>query len=251
MQNQAGKVNRLPYLIIVMICFLLSCSESDNDEFITTFTDPLQGIVDQGELNFADPAVGQRSKFVLFKATYSYTSEEVTMVYQPDTLVLAITEQRSDRWIIKEFLTAGSDSRLKNNTGYWWNMADSVCQSNLRIDNDSIYVDRNAGNGFITFAFPQPQKFPFSLVSDQAPEYDNAFPLFQISNANRWTAYIENYDHRGTVFPRLNIYFNYTEVAFDGWGYTYVYGPSDGLVRIAWVSAWSPTEAAGWDLIPR
>jgi hypothetical protein len=187
---------------------------------------------------------------VLFKAEFSNETNQATFSTQGDTLVVAITEERTDRWIITEFLTEGSLSRTGPNR-YWWNMADSVCRSNLRIANDSISVDRNPTSRYITFAFPQPQKFPLGLVSDDAPERANADPIFGIANASRWTGYLENYNHYGSLYPRLNAYFNYTEVAFDGWGYTYIYSPTDGLIRMAWVSAWSANVAVGWDLIPR
>lgn len=239
-----------------MMCCMWSCTEPEEEDVLEevvgeVFIDPLEGLPDEGELNFTAPEVGQRSRFVLFKATYSYETAAATFTYQPDTLVVAITEKKTDRWIVKQFLTAGSDSRVNKYNGFWGNMVDSVFQSNLKLENDSIYFYRDPEDWFITYAFPRPQKFPLSPVSGEAPERDNAWPLFTGSNPTRWTAFITNYDHRGKVFPRLNIYFNYTETGFDGWGYTYVYGPSDGLVRIAWVYAWTLNEAAGWDVIPR
>jgi len=239
-------------ILFVMTLSILSCSDVEKPSPIEppTFIDPLKDLPDEGDINFEDLKVGQRSRFVQFEMTYSYETKETNVTYLTDTLVVAITEKNEDHWIVKEFLTQNSISRTDKSSG-WGTMIDSIFQSNLSLEGDSIHFYRNPEDWFVTFAFHQEQKFPLSLISDEGPENNSGLPLFSISNASRWTEYLKNYNHYDIVFPRLNIYFNYKEVAFDGWGYTYVYGPSNGLIRVAWVSAWTTNEADGWDFIPR
>jgi hypothetical protein len=62
--------------------------------------------------------------------------------------------------------------------------------------------------------------------------------------------YTTNYTQFGQTFHHLNDFYDYHEMAFDGLGLMYAYGPSYGLVRWTWVSAWEQTIAKGWDLLP-
>lgn len=244
-----SSMTKCPILLFALFFSLLACSEN-NEESKSIFLDPIEHLPDEGDINFENPKVGQRSRYRYFEAIYSYETKEVSFTYHMDTLVIAITEGSDGRWIVKEFLTGGSDSRSKKNSG-WGHMVDSVFQSNLSLEDDSIYFYRDPEDWFVTFAFQKDQKFPFSLVSNDAPKNDSALPRFNIAVADNWTEYIEDFDYFGKLYPRLNIYYDYREVASDGWGYMYVYGPSDGIIRYTWISAWSPEKAVGWDLILR
>lgn len=239
---------------MVLLCFLISigftsCSDESDKE--PEFEDPLKDIPDKGPMNFESPEIGQRSRFVLFEATYSTLTEEVDFTYHPDTLVMAITDRSSETWIVTEFLTKGSNARLRPTNSPWGSVSDSVFVSNLVIDDDSIQFSR-PGNSWVSFTILKEQKFPLTLVSDDFPENVGGLPHFTgYLTTLRWMEYVKNYERLGKTFDRLNIYFDYRDVATDGSGLTILYGPTDGLVRMAWVNPWTPDVAAGWDLIPQ
>ena len=245
----------LALLYLIALCFVcITCSDGDSEPdpvppLKDEFVNPLEGLPDEGPINFQNPSIGQRSRFVLFEAEYKRPAGDVVFNYLTDTLVIAITGKKSEDWIIKEFLTEGSASRLPIEDTYWGFMADSVFLSYLHLDADSIYFYRAPQQWFITFAFHQDQKFPLSLVSDDFPENPNGLPLFG-SSGIRWMEFTKDFVRPGKSFDRLNMYFNYIEMRGDGHGYTYLYSPSDGLVRIAWISAWHLDDAAGWDWVP-
>lgn len=237
---------------LVLVYFLISigftgCSDESDKE--PEFNDPLKHLPDKGTMNFESPAIGQRNRFVFFKATYSPTSGDVDFTYHPDTLVIAITGKSSETWIVTEFLTKGSNSRLHPANSTWGSTGDSVFVSNLVIDDDSIQFSR-PGNSWVSFTILKGQKFPLTLVSDDFPENVGGLPHFTgYLTSLRWMEYVKNYERLGKTFDRLNIYFDYRDVATDGSGLTILYGPTYGLVRMAWVNPWTPDVAAGWDLI--
>jgi len=241
--------------LLILSLALIQCTDPEPSierEVIepVEFVDPLEGIPDNGPISFVSPSIGQRSYFVLFEATLSRPSGNVNFEYLPDTLVLAITGKESDAWVVSEFLTEKSNSRLKPEDSYWGNWGDTLFTTYIRFELDSIHFYRDSDKLYSSFALHREQKFPLQLISDEFPQNPNGLPFFG-GSAIRWMEFTKDYTHFGKTFERLNMYFNYVEMTTDGYGFTYVYSPSDAIVRCAWVNAWSIDEAAGWDLLPR
>jgi hypothetical protein len=83
--------------------------------------------------------------------------------------VLAITGQEADKWIVKEFLTAESNS-VTSDDGYWATVADSVIIRHLEVDADSTYFSRPKGTDPFSFVFVGDSRtIPLLPVGDPAP----------------------------------------------------------------------------------
>ncbi|MBA4055251.1 MAG: hypothetical protein C0490_11100 [Marivirga sp.] len=252
-KNKLRGVKMFCYFISVLS--LIQCTKPNiepvpKEDIPAEFTDPLNGLPDEGPVSFINPAVGQRSYYVLFEADFIRSNGSVDFRFKPDTLVFAITDKESEAWVVTEFLTKGSNSRLTPEDSYWGSWGDTLFLSYFQFESDSIHFYKDPEKLFVSFAFPREQKFPLQLVSDEYPKNPNGLPLFG-GAGTRWMEFTLNYTVLGKTFDRLNMYFNYIEMTGDGHGFTHVYGPSDGLVRTAWVNAWTMDHATGWDLLPR
>jgi len=235
-------------LFILVALALLGCSSEDPEPALKR-ENPLEGLADKGAIRFDKPEIGQRSFYVFFKASVDHSTHQISFDYLTDTLVLAITGQEADKWIVKEFLTAGSNSATTDDGG-WANVADSVGIRHLKVDADSAYFSKPQGNYSFSFVFVGASRtIPLKPVGDPAPLNVDCLPEFDFASTV-WMQYTVNYSQFGQTFQHLNNYFDYRPMSTDGLGFMYAYGPSFGMVRWAWVSYWSLDEADGWDLIP-
>lgn len=233
------------YLVIFLALLATGCSSDDPTENnLPTENDPLQGLPDNGALRFDNPEVGQRSRYIFFIATTDDVTKTVTLHYYPDTLVLAITGNESNKWVIKEFLTNGSKE------GNWRSFANEEIVRHLTIDKDSAYFSRPANAFFFSYLFlGDSRKIPLQVVNDPAPLNVDCMPFFGIK-ADIWVQYSTDYKLHGQFFSHLNEYFDYTPMTTDGHGFMWAYGAPYGIVRWTWVNPWDYSKAQGWDLIP-
>lgn len=231
--------------VITLLCIIIGCS----DEFIPEVTkDPLEGLPNLGPIRFDSPAVGQRSYYAYFKAIDE--GENVAFNYTGDTVVLAITNSINSGWEVKEFLTSKSVSKVnRTSQQLWTGFADSVFVSNLNFQSDSLIISRAAQAAYFSFLLPgQRISLQSFLVSEAEKNNPECLPLFGYAS-NRWVEYSANFVNFGRVYGRLNIHFDYRDMTTDGLGFMYAYSPSDGFVRLTWVSYWGLSVANGWDQV--
>jgi hypothetical protein len=233
-------------IALLLLCFIVSCSD---DESRKVWPDPLEGLPDEGPVRFDDPAIGQRSYYVSFKAFDDDAIESVKYENHTDTVVLAITGKESVHWIVKEFLTEGSTIRQASDDS----SLDSVYVTMLRIDSDSIYLGNPSGEPYYSyfFAIRRDDLFtlPLSLITEPAKQNPTCSP-FSSRNADAME-YALNYAQLGQTFDHLNVYADNSMTALDGPALMYAYAPSYGFVRMSVISPWIPDKATGWDLHPR
>jgi hypothetical protein len=237
------------FFILMVYCMLSNCTDNGID-VPDAFVDPLEGLADEGTISLKDPAIGQRSLYLFYEASYTASTGNVAFNYEADTLVIAITGKEFEKWILKEFLTAGSNSRLNRKNSSWGPLADSIFVSHLFLKEDSIHIARPSGYSLPTFTFRAEQKLPYHIASDAFPENQGGLPRFEISPL-LWLEYVNDFSRPGKTYDRLNVYFDYRDMETDGLGYMNIYGQADGLVRSAWISPWLLDKASGWDIIPR
>lgn len=233
-------IARFKWFIILIVIFG-GCASEDPPPAKVIFKTPLDGLTDQGRVSFDNPQIGQRNHYLKFVAKKKTSSGEPEFVYKKDTLVLAITGKISDKWIVKEFRTIGS---ISNSTL----LDTTVVTHRMQIDADSIHFTLPEGNS-IHFS-PIGKHLSFPVAASDEIENKNCLPIFEY-RTSIWSAFTVNYTLFGEHFDSLSNYFDYTEMAGDGFGYTFVYGGSSGFTRIAWVSAWEISTADGWDLLPQ
>lgn len=226
---------------IAIVLIGASCSPEITPEELE---DPLLGLPDLGPVRFDAPAIGQRSYYAYFTLM---SGEEFN--YSGDTIVLAITGINPSGWVLKEFLTNQSVSKTKSENQTWKVFADSIFVSNLNIQSDSIVVTRPAEFAYNTFSLVG-KRNAFQLVSvpDSEPFNAECLPLFGYAST-RWVEYCTNFNNLGTTYTRLNLHFDYRDMATDGFGFMYVYSPSFGFVRLTWISYWDLNKVRGWDLV--
>ena len=217
--------------------------------FINVKPDPLKGIPDEGPLQFDNPAIGQRSYYVSFKAFLDIATKNARYEYVTDTLVLGIAGKESDHWILKEFLTPGSYS-IQTKKGDF--KTDSVYVTLIQLTPDSIIFSRPSTTLFSTYFFTfygnNRLSLPLVPVTEPAKQNPTCSPFFSL-----WPdtmGYSLNYSQLGQTFDHLNIYVDNTEVELDGSTLMYVYGHSYGFVR-ATVQSELIQNLKGWDLAPR
>ncbi len=231
------------FLILSVVC---SCS--DEGPVSKKWQDPLEGLPDNGPVRFDEPAIGQRSYYVSFRATNDFISENVQYEYITDTLVLAITGKESVGWIVNEFIAEGSTSRQSADDD---TPLDSVYVTMLQIDADSIYIGNLSGESYYSNFFGirgnSLFKLPLSLVAEPSKQNPTCSP-FASRNADTME-YSINYTQLGQTYDHLNVYADNSMTATDGPALMYVYSPSYGFVRMSAINPWVPDEATGWDLI--
>jgi len=230
-------------LFLFFIAFVaVACSSDEPTKITDNWIDPLEGLPDKGPIRFDNPEVGQRSRYVYFKALQDMVTKDVTFTYDPDTLILGITAKEYDKWVIREFISKGSQNLTSPENREVINY--------LLIDSDSAHFSGPTNGDFFSWVFPGMKlAIPLQPVGDPAPLNPDCIPLFDY-DTKIWTQYTIDYTQHGQTFHHLNDYFDYTEMAGDGLGLMYAYGPAYGIVRWTWVSAWEQNEANGWDLVP-
>ena len=236
-------------LSLLGLCWFGACKDQTTID-PSAWQDPLEGLPDAGPLRFDEPAIGQRSRFVFFEARADSNNLSPKYQYSPDTLVMAFTGKAGDNWIVSEFLTEGSLSRTHPELGYLKPDPDTVYSTYLQTTSDSILFTKKSGHFEYSYALANAGlRLPKALTDAPATQNDDCQPFLGYSTYV-WLEYALNYQRNGHNFDHLNLHFDYHEMAFDGFGYCFVYAPKYGFVRAAWVSAWTPDLARGWDLLP-
>src|SRR5688572_23543357 len=199
-------------LLLVLALTFLGCSSEDpgispDPEYKKE--NPLEGLADKGAIRFDKPEIGQRSFYVFFNASENNNTQEISFDYFADTLVLAITGQEANKWIVKEFMTEGSTS-VTSDDGHWGSIADSVITTHLEVDADSAYFSKAQGAIPISFVFAGVSTaFPLLPVGDPAPLNADCLPILDYESRS-FMQYAVNYSQFGQTFEHLNIYFDYT-----------------------------------------
>lgn len=235
-------------LIVVLLFYLLvGCND---DETTRIWPDPLEGLPNAGPLKFDAPAIGQRSYYISFRGVKDGTSETVRYEHTNDTIVLAITGTESNRWIVKEYLTPGSDIRQAAGEDA---SLDSVFVTRLMIDTDSIYFGDPTGAPYYSYLFAISKNdffsLPMSLIDEPATQNPSCSPF--IARKSDEMQYALGYTLFGQTFDHLNIYPDNSMTATDGPALMYVYAPEYGIVRMSVINPMAPERATGWDLVSR
>ncbi len=233
-------------IMLVLLSVVSSCA--DDDPVGKKWMNPLEGLPDNGPVRFDEPAIGQRSYYVSFRAYNDNTPGNVRYEYITDTLVLAITGKETVGWIVNEFITEGSTSRQSADDD---TPLDSVYVTMLQIDADSIYIGNSSGESFYSNFFGirgnSLFKLPLSLVAEPSKQNPTCSP-FASRNADTME-YSINYTQLGQTYDHLNVYADNSMTATDGPALMYAYSASTGFVRMSAINPWVFDQATGWDLV--
>jgi len=228
-------------IAMLLLSFIIGCDDDDTPGDV--WPDPLEGLSDEGPVQFDNPVIGQRSHYLSFTA-FDDNTPNLRYEYRFDTLVLAITGKESDLWIVKQFLTEGSISRQAGGE-------DLVYITTLDIDADSVYFADPSGkpNYSYVFAIYANDRFALPLAQINQPATHNpACSPFAIRYSDAMQ-YASNYTQLGKTFDHLNIYGDNSRTDTDGPALMWAYGPAHGIVRMSVINPWVPEKATGWDLV--
>lgn len=204
------------------------------------WVNPLAGLPDEGRIRWDALKIGQRSRYLYFEANGQGHPAQVNPTYHQDTLVLAITGQDAQGFILTEFIIPDSAGRFVSDTAY-------LKVNHLKIEQDSLqYIQSQPFNSNIFV--DKTRSLLLTPFAPPIPEYSEAIPVFS-AKTEKWSAFTQQHSHLGHTYGPLNLVFDYRDMVADGWGYMFAYHAPNGLVRFTWVSWWSTDLAKGWDLL--
>lgn len=193
-------------------------------------------------LSLIHPATGQQSKFIYFKGD-DYISPG-PQIYYNDTLVFRVIEYSDPWYIVRDSLTPGSASRNGAQNVF---DADSVYSFKFKVENDSVYFAKNGPRGFSRLPSFAPVE-QIALNPAQAEKTSFKYWVLDKTLGNQ-TGYVDDYQHLGYTFGRVNVYQNNGPMAYDGQGKTMAFSDEFGIVRWTLYGGWT-LAGHGWDLIP-
>ena len=223
------------FLIALFSLLILSCGKDK----------PASHWFYENAIHFDQLQLGQQSRYLRFSAGTPGTND-VSIHYFPDTLVLQVVDKVADTFILKEYLTLNSYSLLHPNAD------DALYQKDtLEV---KFFIDQQKVHVFGGSEFSQAVSRIFSNLSFSLIEIDN----FLLQSAtwypdpqNNFTdhGHLKNYEQLGVNFPRLNFASNYFPMLGDGPGWFYYYSAEDGIVRSGVRNGWFTDTGLGWDLL--
>lgn len=229
-------------LLIFALPLLLLAACKDNPD------DDIQPAPDN-HIRLNDMAVGQTSRYVLFRGESYYDPNHFGFEYLPDTLVLTVLSEDADGFLIEEKLTPGSASR--HGAGHVSD-PEAVYQYYFTVQNDTVFQKKA----------PAPSQEPW--LDTRLTDNPFALPLAQFTDPvvdikgwktthpyteSYWTATDPQYTLFGIYYADLNILTENTHMQVDGPGSWYAYSASNGIVKTASYSWWTQV-GLGWDLLP-
>lgn len=233
-----------PYLLLLPLLLFSACHKSTDNppDEPSGWVNPLTGLPDEGNIRWDGLKTGQRSKYLYFEARYDPFSGDTLRYYYPDTLVLAVSGQDAQGFVLKEFVLSGAVSQYNpqrpNDT--------TVYAYHINLTTDSVKFAINPP-GFSP-VFNNVHALPIAPFAAPVPEYAAAEPAYGY-RTDVWMAFIQQHTHLGSNFGLLNLVYNYEEMSTDGAGYLFAYSRTEGLVRFSWVSYWDSNLAKGFDLL--
>ncbi len=202
-------------------------------------------------IKFDRPAIGQKTRYILFRGANYRDANNLNFEYLKDTLELEIVGKDSALgWNIREKLTAGSVSlHGESNVAY--------------PDSEFKYFFKSEGYIFLLnsrderissriFFLEKESNYPYlTLLDYQSPEVDMKGWKTSLPYAENYrTAYTKNYNLLGITYPHLNVVINNTGMQTQsGLGNTHIYSSANGLVRSTQYNRYTQ-QGYGWDLIP-
>lgn len=239
--NNTMKNYFFPFLLLFVVFSACQKKEPLQDPpTAPKWTSPLAGLPDEGRIRWDNLKVGQRSRYLYFEANGNSLTTNITPAYNQDTLVLAITGQDAQGFILKEFVIPDSVGTFMSDTIY-------VYANHLKQEQDSLkFIPEKPYNSLIFNSTTH----ALSLSAFAAPvtEYPEACPYLGY-RSDKWEGFTNQHTHLGHTYSPLNLVYDYIDMPADGWGYMYAYDVPNGLVRMTWVSFWTTDLAKGWDLL--
>lgn len=200
------------------------------------------------KINFAQPEVGQISRYVLLKGEDYKSRINFNFDYLADTLVAEIIQKDTGGFLVKEYLAPGSVSlNGANNVAF----ADSTIYYYLKIEHDRLKIKN------LHFRITSRLFFGNPIQSEgiDLQDFEDLKVAFNGWKTNLpyttsvFYAFAENHIQFEEVYDRLNVLIDNRPMQNRSSGFTHVYAKKHGLVRSSQYS-WYTSQGFGWDLLP-
>lgn len=203
----------------------------------------------RGPVRFDQLQIGQRSRYLSFRCLSNKDTDSKWIEYQGDTLVMEISGADRSAFIVREYLTPGSNTLHDDESGL---EAGKVYRYRLWADDDSLSVGPLHGERAVRSRL-------FSGLSQPLP-LAPCFGALRIALTWRLdlkgqvqTACIADHHQLGRLYALLNAHQDTRRVGGDGPGFLYAYSGESGLVRCSkfhYSRSAPQLNGHGWDLIP-
>ncbi|MCB0651899.1 MAG: hypothetical protein KDC85_11545 [Saprospiraceae bacterium] len=227
----------------ILAVFISSCTKLSTETFVPTDT---LTVFNDNPIMFCGLEVGQKSAYVLLQGN-QYFNNQANDDYQylHDTLIAEIVAQDENGFLVKEYLTPGSDP-LPDGVYY---MADSTYQYYLKTHLDSIKIYHpEAEYGILSLLYwHNDQTLALSNFTNQEADIVGWKTSLSYCECDQ-TAYDPFYELFGTPYENLNISILNAFMQVDGPGSTYIYSNLNGMIRTSHYGWWTQS-GFGWDLL--
>ncbi|HNE30201.1 MAG TPA: hypothetical protein PKL15_01820 [Saprospiraceae bacterium] len=229
----------MKHLLFFSICCLFLASCRDRREEAQPDS--------SNHIRFNNMAVGQTSRYVLFKGESYDNPGNQNFAYYTDTLVLTIIGSDANGFLVEEKMAPGSASL--HGANHITN-AEEVYQYYFKVENDTVFQKAAPGSGAwlenrLTYV---PFKLPLAQIT--SPEVNiTGWKTDHGYTESYWTGTDPAYSLFGIFYAHLNILTDNRMMAVDGPGSWYAYSAENGIVKTATYSWWTQ-EGEGWDLLP-
>lgn len=177
-------------------------------------------------INFNDLKVGQRSYYLL--ADLEFRGGPQRTSYTGDTLVLEITGQEGDLFLVRETLTAGSPNRDTVITRYC-----NVTEYGLRVENGVLTAVRTVDCLYSHLFDELPRSLPLTPLPDSLATLDGWLvqPFDDGNDDLILYGYVEGFSSPAAAYSRLSLLVDPSLEPLDGNKNYWLYKEEFGLVR--------------------
>jgi len=225
------------FLLVFTLTFL-SCEEKMEKDIETG--------VDINNFEFDNLMVGDVMLYS-YVTGVDYPSQNSDATYTGDTLELTVVDEVDGKFIIQEQITPNSaifDSDIK----YIRGQIEEKHELLWDITEDSIIISTLESEGnFESHIFPHARSLSLTAETETKVEFEGCRTTIPYSQSFQ-KFFIENGELLDITYPHLNGYLNYSSMALDGDGLTFIYSKESGFVRVTSTSGWT-ANVWGWDRI--
>lgn len=233
-------MNKLLFTSLLVISFLFACEEEipgpKKEEAPTSNFVPLAplGEGEEENISFEGPRVGQESRYVGFAATQGRDGRGFGhFQYTDDTMTVKIIDRTNFTFILE---VRSTDSEVID----YYDMA--------RLDEKVVFELR--GEDPRTHLFMIPVELDLAVI--ETPVVNAEIEQFTNQTCSEWPCLtsITDYEQFDKTYERLNIYSDFSAMAWDRLGIYALYSADAGYVRWVRMSSVSLSRS-GWDLLER
>lgn len=230
---------RYSFLILLGLSLFFACSKNGPEPETTSCTNPT---------SFTNPIipnnlqVGQRNRYLLFRAwEYPATSAQ-NFEYLPDTLIVEVSEKNGQGFLFKEYFTCGS--KRVESAPWLVIYADSAMTHQVSVVNDSLWFQPTLGTGHgpcctdSRLTFQRTVKLPLKRVNNPETAIVGWGTTQPYAEKDRM-AFIQSATLLNKNWPFLNAAILDGEMATDGPGFTCLYDGEYGIARCVYYSWWT------------